>query len=54
MENAIFAPYSFVVLNDGTFLFTHKDVNAPQKPRMTIEKHKNLLKGMKQVLKVDF
>ena len=54
MESGKQAPYSFVVLNDGTFLFTHKDVNSPQKPRMTIEKHKNLLKEMKDLLEMDF
>ncbi|MEH6908153.1 hypothetical protein [Neobacillus drentensis] len=54
MESGKPAPYSFVVLNDGTFLFTHKDVNSPQKPRMTIEKHKDTLKEMKDLLEVDF
>ncbi|NHC38420.1 hypothetical protein G6549_00460 [Bacillus sp. MM2020_1] len=54
MESGKQAPYSFVVLNDGTFLFTHKDVNSPEKPRMTIEKHKNLLKEMKDLLEMDF
>jgi translation initiation factor 1 (eIF-1/SUI1) len=54
MESGKPAPYSFVVLNNGTFFFTHKDVNSPQKPRMTIEKHKDLLKEMKDLLEMDF
>ncbi|MDR7238739.1 hypothetical protein [Neobacillus drentensis] len=54
MESGKQAAYSFVVLNDGTLFFTHKDINSPQKPRMTIEKHKNLLKEMKDLLEMDF
>lgn len=48
------APYSFAVLNDGTFFFTSKEVNIPQKPRKTIVEHKELLNEMKQLLEVDF
>jgi hypothetical protein len=48
------APYSFTVLNDGTFFFTSKDVNSIQKPRKTIVEHKELLNEMKQLLEVDF
>ena len=54
MESGKQAAYSFVVLNDGTLFFTHKDINSPQKPRMTIEKHKDLLKDMKDLLEMDF
>lgn len=47
-------PYTFIALNDGTFIFTYKDVDSPQQPRVTIVKHKKLLNGMKQLLEVDF
>lgn len=54
METPKQSPYSFVVLNDGTFFFTHKEVNSIQQPRITIVKHEELLNEMKQLLDVDF
>lgn len=53
-ESAKPIPYSFTVLNDGTFFFTYKEVNSIQQPRMSIKKHKELLNEMKQLLEVDF
>ncbi|MEH7309312.1 hypothetical protein [Neobacillus drentensis] len=47
-------PYAFSVLNDGTFIFTHKDVGLIKTPRMTIAKHKDLLNEMKQLLEINF
>lgn len=47
-------PYAFNVLEDGTFFFSYKNVNSHQKPRKTIEKHKDLLNEMKQLLEIDF
>lgn len=47
-------PYTFIILNDGTIFFLHKDVNTLQEPRMTIEKHQDLLNEMKQLTEVDF
>lgn len=54
LESAKPIPYSFTVLNDGTFFFTHKEVNSIQQPRMSIKKHKELLNELKQLLVVDF
>jgi translation initiation factor 1 (eIF-1/SUI1) len=48
------APYVFIILNDGTFFFSYKDVNSLQKPRMTIVEHKELLNETKQLLGVNF
>jgi len=53
-ESAKPVSYSFTILNDGTFFFTHKEVNSIQQPRMSIKKHKELLNEMKQLLEVDF
>ncbi|MDF2789859.1 MAG: hypothetical protein K0S80_2957, partial [Neobacillus sp.] len=54
LESAKQIPYSFTVLNDGTFFFTNKDVNSIQQPRMILKKHKELLNEMKELLEVDF
>lgn len=54
LESGKPVPYSFILLIDGTFFFTNKDVNSIQQPRMTILKHKELLNEMKQLLEVDF
>ncbi|MED3652853.1 hypothetical protein P4489_00585 [Heyndrickxia sporothermodurans] len=47
-------PYAFYVLNDGTFVFTHNDVGSIKKTRITIDKHKDLLSKMKQLLEINF
>ncbi|WP_042351370.1 hypothetical protein [Bacillus massiliigorillae] len=54
MEIAKPMPYAFIVLKDGTFIFTHKDVHSVTKPLVTIEKHPDLLEEMKQLVKVEF
>jgi 3-deoxy-D-arabino-heptulosonate 7-phosphate (DAHP) synthase len=48
------SPYTFIALNDGTFIFTNEDVNSMQIPRMTIGKHKKLLNEMKLLLEIGF
>jgi len=47
-------PYAFSVFNDGTFVFSHEDINLSLKPRVTIKKHKELFNEIKKLLKVDF
>ncbi|KAB2336339.1 hypothetical protein F7731_12715 [Cytobacillus depressus] len=54
LETSKKAPYAFSVLSDGTFIFFYKDFNAPQKPRITIEKHKELFNDIKQILEINF
>jgi hypothetical protein len=54
METAKEVPYAFSVLEDGTFIFTHNDFNSPQVPRITLEKHKELLDDIKQLFEIDF
>ncbi|MFB6467859.1 hypothetical protein ACE38V_13800 [Cytobacillus sp. Hz8] len=46
--------YSFSVLNDGTFIFTHHDVGSIDTPRITTEKHVELLNDIKQQLDIHF
>ncbi|MGG0657862.1 hypothetical protein [Rummeliibacillus pycnus] len=41
--------YAFDILEDGTIFFTHKDVHSVQKPRISIEKHKDLLKKIQML-----
>lgn len=55
MESGKVVPsYAFNVLDDGTFFFTNINVNSIRKPRMTTEKHKDLLNEMKQLLELNF
>ncbi|WP_010529145.1 hypothetical protein [Lentibacillus jeotgali] len=54
LETSKRVPYSFTVLSDGTFIFPYKDFNSLQKPRITIEKHKELFNDIKQLLEINF
>ncbi|ASK64168.1 hypothetical protein CFK37_19445 [Virgibacillus phasianinus] len=54
LETVKKAPYAFHVLSDGTFIFPYKDFNSLQKPRKTVEKHKELFNDIKQILEIDF
>ncbi|WP_431804512.1 hypothetical protein [Halobacillus andaensis] len=48
-------PYAFYILEDGTFIFTFDDVNSVrEKPLITTENHKELLKDIKRDLEVTF
>lgn len=54
IESGKEVPYAFSVLDDGTFIFTHKDVGSLQTPRMTTTHHKKLLKEINQLLGIEF
>ncbi|MFC4559338.1 hypothetical protein ACFO3D_14150 [Virgibacillus kekensis] len=47
-------PYAFYILADGTFIFTYKEVNSIQQPRITVKKHEDLLNEIKRRLEIDF
>ncbi len=47
-------PYSFSVLDDGTFFFVNDNVNSLQRPHISIEKHVELLNDMKRFLKIEY
>ncbi|WP_409271695.1 hypothetical protein V1499_19130 [Neobacillus sp. SCS-31] len=47
--------YSFFVLGDGTFVFTHQDINKPlDNPLVTTSTHKELLDEIRQQLNLNF
>jgi hypothetical protein len=47
--------YGFYILKDGTFIFTHKDVDQLRKrPAVSKEKHKELLHDIKGELDINF
>jgi hypothetical protein len=54
IESGKEVPYAFSVLNDGTLIFTHKDVGSPITPRITTVKDKDLLDDIKQILGINF
>lgn len=54
METGKKIPYAFYILENGTFIFPHNDFNALQEPRVTLEKHKELLDEIKNRLDIDF
>ncbi|WP_430787006.1 hypothetical protein VBD025_15320 [Virgibacillus flavescens] len=54
LESGKKIPYTFSVLKDGTFIFPYEDFNSLQKPRITIEKHKELLNEIKELLEINF
>jgi hypothetical protein len=54
IESGKEVPYAFSVLNDGTLIFTHKDVGSPITPRITTVKDKDLLNDIKQILEIQF
>jgi len=54
MESGKPIPYSFIVLTDGTFFFTHTEVNFTEKTRMTVDKNKALLNEINQIVDVNF
>ncbi|WP_186807130.1 hypothetical protein [Tenuibacillus multivorans] len=47
-------PYSFNVLADGTFIFSHDEPDSLSKPLQTVDQHQQLLDEMKQLLDIDF
>lgn len=47
-------PYSFYILDDGTFLFNYENDDSQRTLRVTIEKQKKLFEEIKQLLKIDF
>ncbi|RDU37937.1 hypothetical protein DRW41_09000 [Neobacillus piezotolerans] len=54
-ERRKMVPYSFFVLGDGTFVFTHEDVDKPlDKPLVTTSEHKELLDEIRQQLNLNF
>ncbi|MCR8848075.1 hypothetical protein NQ095_06620 [Rossellomorea sp. SC111] len=48
------APFAFNVLEDGTFFFSYSEFNSPQEPRMSVERHEELLDDLKQLLEIEF
>ncbi|WP_316569377.1 hypothetical protein [Neobacillus sp. YIM B06451] len=54
-ERGEMVPYSFFVLGDGTFIFTHEDVDKPlENPLVTTSKHKELLDEIRQHVGLNF
>ncbi|MBB2483538.1 hypothetical protein H5P36_25730 [Bacillus sp. APMAM] len=48
-------PYAFYILNDGTIIFTHKDIDSLlETPLITTEAHKDILKKIKENLNISF
>ncbi|MGV3466137.1 MAG: hypothetical protein ACO1OT_12695 [Heyndrickxia sp.] len=48
-------PYAFYILNDGTIIFTHKDVDSLlDTPLITTKAHKDILEKMKENLNIVF
>jgi hypothetical protein len=54
IESGKEVPYAFLILKDGTLIFTHKDVDSPITPLITTVKDKNLLNEIKHILEVQF
>ena len=48
-------PYGFIILGDGTIIFTHSAVGEiREKPLISTEPHKDMLSSMKEKLNIQF
>ncbi|KHE72761.1 hypothetical protein [Halobacillus sp. BBL2006] len=55
LESGDSMEYGFYILKNGTFIFTHKDINQLRKrPAVSKEKHKELLHDIKGELDITF
>jgi len=55
IETGKIVPYAFIVLEDGTFIYTHDKVNSVrQKPLISVEKHKDMVNDLKDKLEINF
>lgn len=55
IETVKIVPYVFIILEDGTFIYTHDKVNSVrQKPLISVEKHKDMVSKLKEKLEINF